>query len=77
MAKQIEYVQLDTNDDVVTVKDRLSFIRGRRVLLIWPEDGTTLTRKLDLVLVQREADRRAIQLALVTHDELIIEHAKI
>lgn len=76
MAKQIEYVQLDTNDDVVTVKDRLSFIRGRRVLLIWPEEGTTLTRKLDLVLVQREADRRAIQLALVTHDENIVEHAK-
>ncbi len=76
MAKQIEYVQLDTNDDVVTVKDRLSFIRGRRVLLIWPEDGTTLTRKLDLILVQREADRRAIQLALVTHDTEVIAHAK-
>jgi len=76
MAKQIEYVQLDNNDDVITVKDRLSFIRGRRVLLIWPEEGTTLTRKLDLVLIQREADRRAIQLALVTHDAEIIAHAK-
>ena len=76
MAKQIDYVQLDTNDDVVTVKDRLSFIRGRRVLLIWPEEGTTLTRKLDLVLVQREADRRAIQLALVTHDTEVIDHAR-
>lgn len=76
MAKQIEYVQLDSNDDVVTVKDRLSFIRGRRVLLIWPEDGTTLTRRLDLVMVQREADRRAIQLSLVTHDTDVIAHAK-
>lgn len=76
MAKQIDYVQLDTHDDVITVRDRLSFIRGRRVLLIWPEEGTTLTRKLDLVLVQREADRRAIQLALVTHDTEVIAHAK-
>ena len=76
MAKQIEYVQLDSNDDVVTVKDRLSFIRGRRVLLIWPEEGTTLTRRLDLVMVQREADRRAIQLSLVTHDTEVIAHAK-
>ena len=76
MAKQIDYVQLDRNDDVVTIKDRLSFIRGRRVLLIWPEDGTTLTRKLDLILIQREADRRAIQLALVTHDTDVIEYAK-
>lgn len=76
MAKQIEYVQLDKNDDVVTVKDRLSFIRGRRVLLIWPEEGTTLNRRLDLVMVQREADRRAIQLSLVTHDTEVIAHAK-
>jgi len=76
MSKQIEYVQLDSNDDVVTVKDRLSFIRGRRVLLIWPEEGTTLTRRLDLVMVQREADRRAIQLSLVTHDTDVIAHAK-
>jgi hypothetical protein len=76
MAKQIEYVQLDKNDDVVAVKDRLAFIRGRRVLIIWPEEGTTLTRKLDLVLIQREADRRAIQLALVTHDAQVIAHAK-
>ena len=76
MAKQIDYLQLDTNDDVVTVKDRLSFIRGRRVLLIWPEEGTTLTRRLDLVMVQREADRRAIQLSLVTHDTNVIAHAK-
>lgn len=76
MAKQIDYVQLESNDDVVTIKDRLSFIRGRRVLLIWPEEGTVLTRKLDLVLIQREADRRAIQLSLVTHDEVVIAHAK-
>lgn len=76
MAKQIEYVQLDSNDDVVTVKDRLSFIRGRRILLIWPEEGTTLTRRLDLVMIQREADRRAIQLSLVTHDTDVIAHAK-
>jgi hypothetical protein len=76
MSKQIEYVQLDSNDDVVTVRDRMSFIRGRRVLLIWPEEGTTLTRRLDLVMIQREADRRAIQLSLVTHDTEVIAHAK-
>lgn len=76
MANQIDYLQLDTNDDAITIKDRLSFIRGRRVLLIWPEEGTTLTRKLDLILVQREADRRAIQLALVTHDTQVIAYAK-
>lgn len=76
MSSKPEYIQLETTDDIVTVKDRLAFIRGRRVLLVWPEEGTTLTRKLDLVLVQREAERRAIQLAMVTHDLEVIAHAK-
>ncbi|MGJ3241007.1 MAG: hypothetical protein ACFE0Q_20020 [Anaerolineae bacterium] len=74
-SQQPTYIQLDPGEDVPSVRDRLSFIRGQRVLLIWPEDGTALTRKLDLVLVQREARRRVIQLALVTHDETVIEHA--
>jgi len=76
MSRRAEYLQLAAGDDVNSVRDRLSFIRGKRVLLIWPEVGTALTRKLDLVLVQREARRRAIQLALVTHDTQVIQHAQ-
>jgi hypothetical protein len=70
-----EYLQLDTGDDIASVRDRLSFLRGKRILLIWPEKGCVLTRKLDLVLLQREAMRNAIRLALVTHDPIIIRHA--
>jgi len=70
-----QYVQLETGDDVSSVRDRLSFVRGQKVLLIWPENGTILTRKLDLVLIQREAMRRAIRLALVTHDSEVVKHA--
>ncbi len=70
-----EFIQLDSSDDIPSVRDRLSFFQGKRVLLIWPEEGTVLTRKLDLVLIQREAMRRAIQLALVTHDSQVIKHA--
>lgn len=75
MAAQIERVQLNANDTVAAIKDRLSFIRGRRVLLIWPQDGKPLTRKLDLVLIQREAHRRAIQLAIASADADVIRHA--
>ncbi len=71
-----EFIQLDKGDDVPSVRDRLSFFHGKRVLLIWPEDGTVLTRKLDLVLIQREAMRRAIQLALVSHDAQVTKHAQ-
>jgi hypothetical protein len=75
MSQRPEYLQLAPGEDVNSVRDRLSFIRGRRILLIWPEDGTALTRRLDLVLVQREARRRALQLALVTHDEQVMLNA--
>lgn len=76
MPERPEFIQLEADDDVASVRDRLSFFRGQRVLLIWPEAGTVLTRKLDLVLVQREAMRRALRLALVTHDKQIIQHAQ-
>ena len=74
-SQQPTYIQLDIGEDIASIRDRLSFIRGQRVLIIWPEKGTALTRKLDLVFIQREARRRVIQLALVTHDESVINHA--
>lgn len=75
MPERPEFIQLEQGEDVPSVRDRLSFHHRKRVLLIWPEEGTVLTRKLDLVLIQRDAMRRGIQLALVTHDPQIIKHA--
>ncbi len=75
MSSKPEFVQIEAGEDVVSLKDRLSFYRGSRVLLVWPEEGTALRRKLDLVLIQREAMRRAIRLALVTHDSEVIKNA--
>lgn len=69
-------IQIEAEEDPNSVKDRLSFYKGQRVLLIWPEEGTALTRKLDLILIQREAMRRQLRLAFVTHDPQVIEHAK-
>jgi hypothetical protein len=74
-ARAIEFVQLEPADDAGTVRDRLAFLRGRRVALVWPEEGTALPRKLDLVLIQRAALRENIRLALVTHDPRVLRHA--
>jgi hypothetical protein len=74
--KRAEYLQLETSDDVASVRDRLTFLRGKSVLLVWPEKGSVLTRKLDLVLIQREAVRSAVRIAIVTHDPLVIRHAR-
>ncbi|MCY3866980.1 MAG: hypothetical protein OXG68_16190 [Chloroflexi bacterium] len=75
MSSETEHFHLEAADTVVTVRERLSRLRGRRVLLVWHADSPLLRRKLDLVLIQREAYRRAIQLALVSEDGHIIAHA--
>ncbi|MBW4436051.1 MAG: baseplate J/gp47 family protein [Pleurocapsa minor GSE-CHR-MK-17-07R] len=71
----IEFLQLASDDDAASVSDRLRFMRGRRVALVWPETGDILTRKLDLVLVQREAIRHNVRIAIVTHSAQTIHNA--
>jgi hypothetical protein len=75
MPRDVSFVQLESGEDATSVRDRLSFLRGQNVLIIWPEEGTAIHRKLDLVLIQREAMRRAIRMAFVTHDPQVIQHA--
>ncbi len=76
MAAETVQLKLDPSDTVTSVKQWLSDLRGERVLLILPASGSLFKRKLDLILVQREARRRAIQLALVSRDADIIAYAK-
>jgi hypothetical protein len=75
MPSKPDYLQLEPGDDAAAVRDRLNFLRGKRVLMVWPEKGAALSRKLDIVLVQREAARLAIRLAFVSHDPQVIQYA--
>ncbi len=75
MAPETVEVKLDPSDTVTSVRLRLSDLRGKRVLLLLSPSGTLLKRKLDLILLQREAHRRAIQLALVSRESAIIAYA--
>jgi hypothetical protein len=69
-------IQLEPYDDVTSVRDRLTTIESDKVLLVFPRGDTPiLRRKLDLVLIQREAARRGLQVALVTNDADVIDHA--
>src|SRR5512143_406146 len=72
---KLQIIQLEPYDDVVSVRDRLSFVNTERVLLVWPHRGQILQRKLDLVLIQREAARRGTRLALVTESPDVLENA--
>lgn len=72
---KIQILQLDASDDRASVSDRLNWVQAPRVLLIWPAVGRPLTRRLDLILLQRSARRRGAQLGLVTHDRHILDLA--
>ena len=72
---KLQIIQLEAYDDVISVRDRLSFVNTERVLLVWPRHGQILKRKIDLVLIQREAARRGARLALVTSQPDVIDHA--
>lgn len=75
---KLQIIQLEAHDDVASVRDRLAFVRAERVLLVWPRDmlRPILARKLDLVLIQREAARRGVWLALVTSEPPMMDLAR-
>lgn len=75
MAPELYTLQLDPYDDVVSVRDQLAFVRASHVLLMWPPGRSVLRRKLDLLLVQRQAARLRMRLALITADPDVIENA--
>ncbi len=74
--RRIQRIQLEPYDDVTSVRDRLQFIKAGRVLLVFPPDASILQRKLDLVLIQREATRRNLRLAIVTKNYVVADNAK-
>ncbi len=76
MPPRPELLQLERNEEVASVRSRLLPLAQARVLLVWPVRGSALTSRLDLVLVQREAQRLGVHLALLTQDPDVIRHAR-
>jgi len=70
-----QIIHLDPQDDYFSARDKLSWVKAPRVLLVWPSRGTVLNRRLDLVLVQRACRRRGIQPGLVTFDPDVTSNA--
>jgi len=75
MTLNFHILELEAYDDLASIRDRIAFLRGDRVLLVWPGAGELLTRKLDLVLLQRAAARNGLRLAVVTDDPDVRDNA--
>jgi hypothetical protein len=59
---------LEAHDDAISTRDKIGWGQTGRILLVWPGRGRVLTRRLDLVLLQRHSQSLGAQLALVTAD---------
>jgi uncharacterized membrane protein len=70
-----QILQLETHDDFISVRDKLGWRQAGRILLVWPERGRILDRELDLLLLQRHSQALGSQLALVTQDPDVRDHA--
>jgi len=69
-------VNLESHDDVTSARDRMSWSQSTRLVLVWPERGRILRRKLDLVLLQRYSQHQGCQMALVTQDQEVLANAR-
>jgi hypothetical protein len=64
-------VQLEDHDDVISARDKISWSKARRILLLWPPKGRVLERRIDLLLLQRHSQHLGAQLALVTRSSAV------
>ncbi len=72
----MQIINLQSEDDIVSICDRLDWAEDSQVLFVLPEDGGVLREGLDLVHLLRKADRSRIEMGLVTHDVNITRQAK-
>lgn len=63
-------IQLEPHDDVISIRDKITWCKTSRILLIWPVKSPEL-HKMDCVLIQRASKQMGTQLAFVTEDEKI------
>ncbi|MEJ5314807.1 MULTISPECIES: baseplate J/gp47 family protein [Anaerolinea] len=69
-------IQLEAHDDVISARDKLSWNKSPRVLVVFPQKGSPLERPLDLLLLQRYAQSLGATLGIVSQSPTVIRHAK-
>jgi len=61
-----QVIQLDPHDDVISIRDKMSWTKTGRILLVFPRRKRLRLRNLDLRLLQRHAVLLGAQLAFVS-----------
>ncbi|PKN91718.1 MAG: hypothetical protein CVU44_17540 [Chloroflexi bacterium HGW-Chloroflexi-6] len=61
-------LHLESHDNLVSIRDRMSWAKTPRILLVWPNRGGVDVRPLDLTLLRRHAKTLGAEIGLVTRD---------
>lgn len=64
-------ITLESHDDLISVRDRLSWAKTPRILLVWPKFEKVTLRQVDLKVLQRHASTLGAQLGLVTRQRRV------
>lgn len=68
-------VQLEPHDDIISTRDKISWSKANRILLVWPRKGGILERRVDLLLLQRHCQHLGAQLGIVAKSREVKTHA--
>jgi hypothetical protein len=71
-----QLIPLESHDDLISVRDRMSWAKTPRILLIWPKSERIPLRPLDLQVLQRHAAILGAQLGLVVRHRNIRREAQ-
>lgn len=71
-----QLIPLESHDDLISVRDRMSWAKTPRILLVWPTSTRIQLRPLDLKVLQRHAASLGAQLGLVTRHRNIRREAQ-
>ncbi len=71
-----QIITLESHDDLISVRDRMSWAKTPRILLVWPKYEKVTLRQVDLKVLQRHALSLGAQLGLVTRRRRVREDAE-
>ncbi len=71
-----QIITLESHDDLISVRDRMSWAKTPRILLVWPKYEKVTLRQVDLKVLQRHAASLGAQLGLVTRTRRVRQDAE-
>lgn len=71
-----QIIRLESHDDFISIRDKISWSKARRILLVLPRRRPPQLQQLDFILLQRQARSLGAQIGIVTQDREIAREAE-